>query len=116
MSQAPTWDVQQAADAPVTPEDFATRLKEMVEDALLSSHSGAARPSYAIEGTPWYDTDTDDLKVYDGTSDFRLTQLRDSVPSSASDTGKAGQIAFDGSHIYLCTATDTWVRATVATW
>lgn len=39
-----------------------------------------------------------------------------SVPSSASDTGTAGSIAFDGSYLYLCTATDTWVRAAVATW
>jgi hypothetical protein len=39
-----------------------------------------------------------------------------SVPSSASDTGAAGQMAYDGSYIYVCTATDTWVRAALSTW
>ena len=39
-------------------------------------------------------------------------------PSSASSTGTTGQIAFDGAYIYLCTATDTWVRTPVVytTW
>jgi hypothetical protein len=37
------------------------------------------------------------------------------APGSATATGKAGQIAFDATHIYVCVATDTWVRATLAT-
>lgn len=37
------------------------------------------------------------------------------VPGSASATGKAGQIAFDATHIYVCVATNTWVRSTLAT-
>ena len=38
------------------------------------------------------------------------------TPASASATGVAGQIAWDGSFIYVCTATNTWVRAALATW
>jgi hypothetical protein len=38
------------------------------------------------------------------------------TPSSASDTGTTGQIAWDGSYLYVCTATDTWARAALATW
>lgn len=38
------------------------------------------------------------------------------APSSASDTGTAGQIAWDADYIYICTATDTWERVAVATW
>jgi hypothetical protein len=38
------------------------------------------------------------------------------TPASASDTGTTGQIAWDDDHIYVCTATDTWVRAGLATW
>jgi hypothetical protein len=37
-------------------------------------------------------------------------------PSSASDTGTTGEIAWDSGFLYLCIATDTWVRAAVATW
>lgn len=40
------------------------------------------------------------------------------APASATATGTKGQWAQDGTYIYLCTATDTWVRAAVAfgTW
>jgi len=38
------------------------------------------------------------------------------APASAVDTGTAGEIRWTATHIYLCTATDTWVRATLATW
>ena len=37
------------------------------------------------------------------------------APSTATSTGKAGQIAFDATHIYVCVATNVWVRATLAT-
>ncbi len=38
------------------------------------------------------------------------------APSSASDTGTAGTIAYDSNYIYVCTATDTWKRAALSTW
>lgn len=40
------------------------------------------------------------------------------APASATAAGTKGQWAQDGTYIYLCTATDTWVRAAVAfdTW
>jgi hypothetical protein len=38
------------------------------------------------------------------------------VPSSASDTGTAGEIAYDSSYIYVCIATDTWARTPIASW
>jgi hypothetical protein len=38
------------------------------------------------------------------------------TPSSASDTGTAGQIAWDANYIYVCTATNTWKRTAIATW
>jgi hypothetical protein len=44
-------------------------------------------------------TDTDQLRVTTPT-----------VPSSASDTGTAGDIAWDSGYIYVCTATNTWKR------
>ncbi len=37
------------------------------------------------------------------------------VPANASDPGVVGQIAQDGTYLYLCTATNTWVRAPIAT-
>jgi hypothetical protein len=38
------------------------------------------------------------------------------TPSSAADTGTTGQIAWDGSFVYVCTATNTWKRVAIATW
>lgn len=39
---------------------------------------------------------------------FRLRTAK--TPSSATDTGSAGQIAWDAKYIYVCTATNTWRR------
>lgn len=38
------------------------------------------------------------------------------APSTATSTGIPGQIAFDATHVYVCTAVDTWKRATIASW
>lgn len=39
-----------------------------------------------------------------------------STPASAGAAGAAGQIAWDASYMYVCTATDTWKRTAIATW
>ena len=38
------------------------------------------------------------------------------APTNAGDAGAPGQIAFDASHVYICVALNTWVRASLATW
>lgn len=38
------------------------------------------------------------------------------TPASASATGTAGEIAWDASYLYVCTATDTWKRVALSTW
>ncbi|MDQ5982417.1 MAG: hypothetical protein QG549_414 [Patescibacteria group bacterium] len=37
-------------------------------------------------------------------------------PASATSPGVKGQIAYDASYIYVCTATNTWVRSPLTTW
>lgn len=45
------------------------------------------------------------------------TRVSDTAaPSTATDTGTAGEVRYDGSYIYVCVATDTWVRAALSTW
>lgn len=39
-----------------------------------------------------------------------------STPASASAAGVAGTITWDSSYVYVCTATNTWKRAAIATW
>ena len=45
-----------------------------------------------------------------------ITVTTAKTPASATDTGTQGQIAWDSSYIYVCTATNVWVRAALATW
>jgi hypothetical protein len=37
-----------------------------------------------------------------------------SAPASATASGVVGQVAIDTTYIYICTATNTWVRAPLA--
>lgn len=53
----------------------------------------------------------------------KLTVADDSIqintaktPASATATGTTGQVCWDSSYIYVCTATNTWKRAALATW
>jgi hypothetical protein len=38
------------------------------------------------------------------------------TPTSATDTGTTGEICWDASYIYVCTATNTWKRTAIGTW
>jgi hypothetical protein len=38
------------------------------------------------------------------------------TPASATAGGAAGEICWDASYIYVCTATNTWKRSAIATW
>lgn len=38
------------------------------------------------------------------------------APSSASDTGTTGEIRYTSTYIYVCIATNTWVRSALTTW
>lgn len=46
---------------------------------------------------------------------FRISNLN-TAPASATDTGTLGEVRITATHIYVCTATNTWVRTALATW
>jgi hypothetical protein len=52
------------------------------------------------------------LDLYGDTLRIRTAK----TPTSATDTGSTGQIAWDTGFIYVCTATNTWERVAIATW
>lgn len=52
--------------------------------------------------------------IYRGASGIPLGAV--AAPSTATSPGDAGSVAYDATHIYVCIATDTWVRAVLATW
>jgi hypothetical protein len=37
------------------------------------------------------------------------------APATATSAGTPNQVAYDATHLYICIATNTWVRATLAT-
>lgn len=39
-----------------------------------------------------------------------------SIPATTTSTGVKGQIKWNASHIYVCTATNTWRRVALSTW
>jgi hypothetical protein len=43
-------------------------------------------------------------------------RLQGTAPATAGATGTAGDIRYDADYIYVCTATNTWKRAAIATW
>ncbi len=43
-------------------------------------------------------------------------QVASSPPANAAATGVTGTITWDATHIYICIATNTWVRCVTATW
>lgn len=59
-------------------------------------------------------TPTANVKLDINGSCMRLRTAK--TPSSATDTGAAGQICWDANFIYVCTATNTWKRAALSTW
>ena len=49
-------------------------------------------------------------------NDNRIRVATAKTPASATDTGAQGEICWDSSYLYVCTATNTWKRAALATW
>jgi hypothetical protein len=66
-------------------------------------------------GTPVVDiTKTGNVEVigsFVGTGS--IASITTTVPSSSTDTGTKGQIAYDASYVYICVATDTWIRSAI---
>lgn len=113
MSQPATFGSPRGDAAPLDPDVYADFVADSFE-AVLSAHSGAARPAYAVEGTIWWDTD-EILQIYDGAAD-RAVAVNAGAPASASAAGVVGQVAWDADYFYVCTDVDEWKRAALSTW
>jgi len=60
-------------------------------------------------------------KLYTTTNGVKVNgqmnlQALNTAPVSATDTGALGEIRWAADYMYLCTATNTWVRTPLATW
>lgn len=89
--------------------------------ANTTTATGTQRARIASSGNLLIGTDTDDgVNLVQSAGSVNATQYRlsalNTAPSSASDTGTLGEIRITSTYIYICTATNTWVRAALATW
>ncbi len=69
----------------------------------------------------WQSTDdtTEKVKTTEGVAlkvDHLMFSKMNTAPVTATDAGELGDIRITATHIYVCVATDTWVRADLATW
>lgn len=62
----------------------------------------------ASNGNAWFEANVKAGKF--------LVNILNTAPSSSSDTGEMGEIRWTNGYVYLCTATNTWLRAALATW
>jgi hypothetical protein len=64
--------------------------------------------------------ESNDLFKLDGTGSFTASQYKlsslNTAPASSTDTGTTGEIRITSNYIYVCVATNSWVRATLSTW
>ena len=107
---------------------FATVLSQKINGTVVISTapSGAAgdnvtftdRVIIANDGTVTINGNTVWHAGNDGTNTGLAADIgaTASVPATAASTGTAGQISYDSSYVYICTATNTWKRAAIATW
>ena len=106
--------------------DAALDLKTPNAVYTLKAKRSGIRCDFEVDGSPKLSIDTSGRLLVGTSSDSggALLQVNDNririatakTPSSESDTGTAGEICWDSSYIYVCTATDTWKRAALSTW
>lgn len=47
---------------------------------------------------------------------YPLTNITSGTPTSATDTGTKGEIKYDASYVYICVATNSWIKVVRAVW
>lgn len=86
-----------------------------IAGAAYGSGSPTSDPGVCSKGDLYIDTDTGNIYVYKGTDWEAVGGGFVSAPVTSGDAGSAGQMAYDGTYVYLCVAADTWVRWSVET-
>ena len=83
-------------------------------DTLIFSTDGNERLRVDSTGNVGIDAASPTAKLDINADTIRLRTAK--TPASSSDTGNAGDICWDSSYLYICTATDTWRRIAHSTW
>lgn len=71
-----------------------------------------ANTSITFTETP-LTTDVIDIRYIASGQTSGLNLIGNNVPASSSSIGVAGQVAYNSSYVYICVATNTWIRANI---
>lgn len=85
-------------------------------NGALTFYNGTERLRIDSSGRLLVNTSTNTGGALLQVNDNRIRIATAKTPASATDTGSAGEICWDTSYIYVCTATNTWKRAALSTW
>ena len=84
----------------------------------IVGYTGTQRLQVGTEGGDPSATAVNFATIY--TQDGEFIIKTNTIPTSATDTGTAGEIRIGEdsgtTYLYRCIATDTWVRVALATW
>jgi len=47
---------------------------------------------------------------------YPLTSISSGTPASSTATGIKGEVKYDSSYVYICIATNSWIRVVRAAW
>jgi len=80
---------------------------------------GTTKVNEVLAQISGHDQTIGDLTVDDVGADSLTTDLlvvATQTPATAGAAGVKGTIAWDGDFLYICSATDTWLKVAIATW
>lgn len=109
--------VYRAGDDPYQLLTFDSKL-------ALKLNATYQKPTFMGTSALWKDAN-EMLRFYPGNNGWPASDtvassyplgMKVGVPASAAATGTPGHWAADTSYVYICVATDTWMRAAIATW
>jgi hypothetical protein len=91
-------------------------------DLILFTETYDITAAYPVKGNPTRSTLLSDLggSITLFPNGLTASQLKledlNTAPASATATGILGEIRVTADYIYVCSATDTWVRTALVTW
>jgi hypothetical protein len=97
---------------------FGANNESATPDAVISGAGGGALMTLMNSGVIGVGLTNPALSsgigIHTAGSTMRLAQSR--TPASATATGNTGEICWDASYVYVCTATNTWRRSAISSW
>lgn len=85
-------------------------------NAIYMNPTLVAAITNGANGFFFYNDATKKLASHDGTAWRDYAQVGTTAPASATAAGTVGEIRITSTFIYCCIATNTWVRAALASW